>query len=57
MQVLDTQGKAIDGLYAVGDVAGGFFGTNYYPELVVGVASGKTITFARHAVLHMTGAI
>ncbi|MHB9863567.1 FAD-dependent oxidoreductase [Streptomyces sp. YIM S03343] len=57
MQVLDTAGKAIDGLYAAGDVAGGFFGTNYYPELVVGIASGKTITFARHAVLHMKGAI
>lgn len=57
MQVLDTQEQVINGLYAAGDVAGGFFGTNYYPELVVGIASGKTITFARHAILHMTGAI
>lgn len=57
MQVLDTQGEVIDGLYAAGDVAGGFFGTNYYPELVVGIASGKTITFARHAILHMIGTI
>ncbi|MTJ80313.1 MAG: FAD-dependent oxidoreductase [Telmatospirillum sp.] len=53
MQVLDKEGGVIGGLYATGDVAGGFFGTNYYPELIVGVASGKTITFARHAVLHM----
>lgn len=57
MQVLDAGGNVIEGLYAAGDVAGGFFANNYYPELVVGVASGKTITFARHAILHMTGAI
>ncbi len=54
MQVLDGNGDPIAGLYAAGDVAGGFFGTNYYPELIVGVASGKTITFARHAVLQMS---
>jgi hypothetical protein len=56
-QVLDTKGNAIEGLYAAGDVAGGFFANNFYPELVVGVAVGKTMTFARHAILHMTGAI
>lgn len=56
-QVLDTKGNPIDGLYAAGDVAGGFFANNLYPELIVGVACGKTMTFARHAVLHMTGAI
>jgi fumarate reductase flavoprotein subunit len=57
MQVLDTSGNIIEGLYAAGDVAGGFFADNLYPELVVGVASGKTITFARHAIRHMTGVI
>lgn len=56
IQVVDAQGKAIQGLYAAGDVAGGFFANNFYPELVVGVAVGKTMTFARQAVLHMTGA-
>lgn len=54
MQVLDGERKPIEGLYAAGDVAGGFFAHNY-PELIVGVASGKTTTFARHAVLHMVG--
>ncbi len=54
-QVLDTKGNAIEGLYAAGDVAGGFFANNFYPELVVGVAVGKSMTFARHAILHMTG--
>jgi succinate dehydrogenase/fumarate reductase flavoprotein subunit len=53
-QVLDKKGNAIEGLYAAGDVAGGFFANNFYPELVVGVAVGKTMTFARHAILHMT---
>lgn len=55
MQVKDKKGKAIEGLYAAGDAAGGFFANNFYPELVVGVAVGKSMTFARHAVLHMTG--
>ncbi len=55
MQVLDKNQDVIEGLYAAGDAAGGFFGNNYYPELFVGVACGKTITFARHAILHMTG--
>jgi len=55
-QVLDAKGNAIEGLYAAGDIAGGFFADNFYPELIVGVAVGKTMTFARHAVLHMTGA-
>jgi succinate dehydrogenase/fumarate reductase flavoprotein subunit len=57
IQVLDTKGNPIEGLYAAGDVAGGFFANNLYPELVVGVAVGKTITFARHAILHMTGSL
>jgi succinate dehydrogenase/fumarate reductase flavoprotein subunit len=56
-QVLDINGNVIEGLYAAGDVAGGFFANNLYPELIVGVAVGKTMTFARHAVLHMVGAI
>ena len=57
IQVVDTKGNTIEGLYAAGDVAGGFFGDNLYPELCVGVAVGKTMTFARHAILHMTGNI
>jgi succinate dehydrogenase/fumarate reductase flavoprotein subunit len=57
IQVVDRQGNAIEGLYAAGDVAGGFFANNFYPELVVGVTVGKTMTFARHAVLHLTGSI
>lgn len=54
MQVLDTDNNVIEGLYAAGDVAGGFFAHNY-PELAVGVAAGKSLTFSRHAVLHCLG--
>ena len=48
MQVLDRSGEVIDGLYAGGNDSGGFF-SNCYPELVVGVAMGRTFTFARLA--------
>lgn len=48
MQVLDKHGEVIDGLYAGGNDSGGFF-SNCYPELVVGVAMGRTFTFARIA--------
>lgn len=48
MQVLDKQGNVIEGLYAGGNDSGGFF-SNCYPELIVGVAMGRTFTFARIA--------
>jgi succinate dehydrogenase/fumarate reductase flavoprotein subunit len=54
MQVLDANHDVIEGLYATGDVAGGFFAHNY-PELAVGVAAGKSLTFSRHAILHCLG--
>ena len=43
MQVLDTEGRPIEGLYAAGDCSGGFFAHNY-PEYIVGVAVGRTLT-------------
>lgn len=43
MQVLDKNGDAIEGLYAAGDCSGGFFAHNY-PEYIVGVAVGRTLT-------------
>ncbi len=48
MQVLDTDGEVIEGLYAAGNDSGGFF-CNNYPELMVGSACGRTITFGRLA--------
>lgn len=43
MQVLDTHSNPIEGLYAAGDCSGGFFAHNY-PEYIVGVAVGRTLT-------------
>lgn len=43
MQVLNTVGEPIEGLYAAGDCSGGFFALNY-PEYIVGVAVGRTLT-------------
>lgn len=43
MKVLDTDGNPIEGLYAAGDCSGGFFAHNY-PEYIVGVAVGRTLT-------------
>jgi len=56
MRVLDTEGKAIDGLWAAGDCSGSIFANNY-PEYIVGCACGRTITFSRHAVRYIAGDI
>jgi len=55
MQVLNKDGAVIDGLYAGGNDSGGFF-SNCYPELIVGVAMGRTFTFARLAGENMASA-
>ena len=43
MEVLNGEGRPIPGLYAAGDCSGGFFAHNY-PEYIVGVAVGRTLT-------------
>ncbi|MCQ2509057.1 MAG: FAD-binding protein [Lachnospiraceae bacterium] len=48
MQVLKEDGSPIDGLYATGDCSGGFFAQTY-PNLMTGLACGRTMTFGRHA--------
>ena len=55
MQALDKSGEVIDGLYAGGNDSGGFF-SNCYPELMVGIAMGRTFTFARLAGENMAAA-
>lgn len=42
--VLDPEGAPIDGLYAIGNDSGRYF-FDCYPELVVGAAAGRSITF------------
>lgn len=48
LQVLDTERQVIPGLYAAGNVSGGFFG-NQYPTTVPGVTHSRAWTFGRLA--------
>lgn len=43
-QVLDEQGDVIEGLYAVGNVSGPFYGSPDYPFVVPGMSIGRAIT-------------
>ncbi|BBF43689.1 fumarate reductase flavoprotein subunit [Lachnospiraceae bacterium KM106-2] len=49
MQALTPEGDVLEGLYVTGDASGSMFANNY-PELMPGVACGRTLTFALHAV-------
>lgn len=54
MEVLDKDHKVIPGLYAAGNDSGSFFAFNY-PELLGGIALGRTATFGRLAGLIVAG--
>ncbi len=51
LQVLDTEGNAIPGLYAAGNVSGSFFGS-MYPTTVPGLTHSRAWTFGRLAGLN-----
>ncbi len=51
IQVIDEAGNPIEGLYAVGNDQGGFYGMSY-PWYYAGLHAGKNLTFARLAVKH-----
>jgi fumarate reductase flavoprotein subunit len=51
LQVLDTDANVIPGLYAAGNVSGGFF-ANLYPIIVPGISHGRALTFGRLAGLN-----
>lgn len=46
-QVLDETGAPIEGLYAVGNTAGGLFGVDYNEAPVPGVSLGRCVTFGK----------
>lgn len=48
MHAVDEAGKQIEGLFMVGNDSGGFFSVNY-PNLMTGLAAGRTMTFGRRA--------
>ena len=54
MRVLDANKQPIESLYAVGNCSGSMY-AGTYPELFIGNANGRTITEARHAVMHIAG--
>ena len=47
MNAIDTEGNPIPGLFVIGNDSGGYF-ANTYPNLVTGMACGRTVTFGRH---------
>ncbi|WP_172136450.1 FAD-binding protein [Adlercreutzia sp. ZJ473] len=55
-RVLTAEQDPIPGLYAVGNCSGSIYNGSY-PELFIGNANGRTITFGRHAVRHILGEI
>ena len=48
MNALDNDGNVIEGLYVCGNDSGSFFAYTY-PDLVPGLAAGRSATFARRA--------
>lgn len=48
MHAVDEAGKQIEGLLMVGNDPGGFFSVSY-PNLMTGLAAGRTMTFGRRA--------
>ena len=53
-QALDADRNVVEGLYAIGDCSGSFFANNY-PEYLIGVACGRTLTEGRHVVRKLAG--
>ena len=53
-RVLGQDCEPIEGLYAIGDCSGSFFANNY-PEYLIGVACGRTLTEGRHVVRKLAG--
>lgn len=52
LQVLDTERKAIAGLYAPGNASRSFFGGNVYPTTTPGLTHSRAWTFGRLAGLN-----
>ena len=51
-QVVDANGKVIEGLYAAGNLGGQFFGAPDYPFFQTGLSLGHAFTFGYIAGMH-----
>lgn len=56
MRVLDAEQNPIEGLFAVGNCSGSMYAGSY-PELLIGNANCRTVTFGRHAVRYILGEV
>lgn len=54
LQVLDTAGDAIDGLYAIGTCSGSYYSGNY-PVFLVGNCLGRNMTFGYQVIKEIAG--
>jgi fumarate reductase flavoprotein subunit len=52
LQVMDTEGKTIPGLFAAGNTSGSFFGGSVYPTTTPGLTHSRAWTFGRLAGLN-----
>ena len=52
-QCLDSEGDTIKGLYAIGNLGGGFYGGIDYPLTVPGLSLGRCYTFGYLAGRHV----
>jgi fumarate reductase flavoprotein subunit len=52
-QCLDAYANPIEGLYAVGNLGGGFYGSADYPLTVFGLSLGRCYTFGYLAGKHV----
>lgn len=55
-RVVNVKHEPISGLYAVGNCSGSIYAGSY-PELLIGNANGRTVTYGRHAARHALGLI
>ncbi len=55
MRVLDEDGAAVEGLYAIGNAAGGRYGVDY-PLVICGNSHGTALTFGYLLGKHLGGA-
>ena len=55
LRVIDTEGEPIEGLYAIGNTGGSFYG-NIYPSMIGGTGTGHGMTFGMLAAEEILGA-
>lgn len=55
VQPVDASGKAIEGLYAIGNLSGSFYGAHDYPLSIFGINLGRNFTQGYVAATRLAG--